>query len=229
MKPQRARSTQRRQPFADGTLQKNAAEAIADELRERILTGELKPETRLTQRHLAAEFGLSPMPARDAIKLLIAEGLAIQETSKTITVAPLNAGDFTDIMDIRCRLEPLALELSIPQMSAEDIARSRALLGLSGTSNHPMTYVDNHWRFHRSIYRRAGRPRLLAIIESQQMHLIRYLMPNWALLGVWADWAEGEAELMELVARKRVAEAVAYLRGDLERTKHRVLEALPQR
>ena len=227
MKPRKAQSAGQRHPFAEGPLQKNAANAIADELRERILSGELKPKTRLTQRHLAAEFGLSPMPARDAIKLLIAEGLAIQETSKTIIVAPLTAEDFTDIMDIRCLLEPRALELSIPQMSAEDIERSRALLGLSGTSNQPMTFVDNHWRFHRSIYRRAGRPRLLAIIEAQHMHLVRYLMPNWALAGVLADWAEGEAELMELVGRKRVDAAVSYLRADLEKAKLRVLEALP--
>jgi DNA-binding GntR family transcriptional regulator len=228
MKSQKVRQEFQTQPFSDGLSLHNAAHTIAGELRDRILTGELKPKTRLTQRDLAAEFGLSSMPARDAIKLLLSEGLAIQEGSKTIVVAPLNPEDFTDIMEIRTLLEPRALELSIPLMSKADLAHSHAMLRLSGTTNHPMAFVENHWRFHRSIYRRAGRPRLLTIIETQHMHLIRYLMPNWALIGVEADWAEGETELMRLVREKRTDEAVKYLRADLEKTAKRVLRAMPR-
>jgi DNA-binding GntR family transcriptional regulator len=227
MKSHRARQDIATPPFASGLTLHNAAHSIADELRDRILSGELKPKTRLTQRDLAAEFGLSSMPARDAIKLLISEGLAIQESSKTIVVAPINPEDFADIMEVRTLLEPRALELSIPQMSKADIAHCDAMLRLSGTTNHPMAFVENHWNFHRSIYRRAGRPRLLSIIETQHTHLIRYLMPNWALIGVWADWAEGETELMRLVREKRVGEAVRYLRDDLEKTAQRVLKAMP--
>src|SRR6185369_9608138 len=137
MKSEKARQDFPTQPLAGGVTLHNAAHSIADELRDRILTGELKPKTRLTQRDLAAEFGLSSMPARDAIKLLISEGLAIQEGSKTIVVAPLNPEDFADIMEIRTLLEPRALELSIPQMSKADLAHSDAMLRLSGTTNHP--------------------------------------------------------------------------------------------
>src|SRR3954454_2301695 len=99
----------------------NTAQTIAQALREQILCGELAPSTRVTQRDLAAKFGFSPMPARDAVKMLLAEGLVVQEGSKTIVVAPINSEDFVEIMDMRSLLEPRALELSIPNLKADDL------------------------------------------------------------------------------------------------------------
>ena len=206
----------------------NTAQGIARQLREKILSGALKPSTRLTQRELVAEYGHSPMPARDAIKMLLAEGLVVQESSKTILVAPVNPDDFISIMEIRGILEPHALELAIPKMTMADLAHSRSMLALSGSTNEPLAFVENHWKFHRSLYERSGRLRLLALIEQQHTHLIRYLMPNWAEIGVLPDWAEDESELMELVDAGEVSRAVVWLRDDLRETTERVLSAFPR-
>src|ERR1044071_1138367 len=113
----------------------NTAQTIAQALREQILSGKLAPHTRVTQRDLAAKFGFSPMPARDAVKMLLAEGLVVQEGSKTIVVAPVNTADFVGVMDMRTWLEPRALELSIPNLTPEDLAQARAGLARSGTTS----------------------------------------------------------------------------------------------
>ena len=201
----------------------NTAQTIAQALRERILSGQLAPHTRVTQRELAAQFGFSPMPARDAVKILLAEGLVVQAGSKTIVVAPVNSEDFEEIMEMRALLEPRALELSAPRLLAEDFAEARAALARSGTTEDPRELVENHWGFHRALYRRAGRPRLLTLIEQQHNLLSRYLMPSWAQYGVMFDWARDEVELMELVERQRCREAVEWLRKDLEAAKQRVI------
>ena len=201
----------------------NTAQTIAQALREQILSGELAPNTRVTQRDLAAKFGFSPMPARDAVKMLLAEGLVVQEGSKTIVVAPVNSDDFIEIMDMRSLLEPRALELSIPRLSAEDHGEARAALALSGTTSDPRQVVANHWSFHRALYRRAGRPRLIALIEQHHNLLARYLLPSWAQYGVMDEWAGDEIELMELVEQRRVPEAVDWLRRDLGIAKERVI------
>jgi DNA-binding GntR family transcriptional regulator len=205
----------------------NAAGEIADRLRRMILTGDIEPGARLTQRELAAGFGLSVMPVRDAIKRLLGEGLIVQEGQKTIVVAPLRADDFIDIMEMRALLEPAAMKLSCPRLTAADIAESWAMLKQARTDEEPFEFVAKHWAFHRSLYKRAGRPRLLASIEAQHLHLNRYLMPNWARIGVGTHWAEGERELLEHVAQRHWAEAEEFLRADLERTMLRVLHALP--
>jgi DNA-binding GntR family transcriptional regulator len=206
----------------------NTAQTIAHALREQILSGQLAPHTRVTQRDLAAKFGFSPMPARDAVKILLAEGLVVQEGSKTIVVAPVNTEDFVEIMDMRILLEPRALELSIPLLKAEDIAAARAALARSGTTGDPRQVVENHWDFHRALYRRAGRPRLLNLIEQHHKLLVRYLLPSWAQYGVMADWAGGEMPFMELVEQGQVDEAVDWLKEDLAVARDRVVRTARQ-
>ena len=48
----------------------SAAGRIARDLRQRMLSGELPPGTRLSQHRLAEEYGVSRMPARDALQAL---------------------------------------------------------------------------------------------------------------------------------------------------------------
>jgi DNA-binding GntR family transcriptional regulator len=201
----------------------NTAQSIAQALREQILSGKLQPRTRVTQRDLAAEFGRSPMPARDAVKILLAEGLVVQEGSKTIVVAPVNLDDFVEIMELRGVLEPHALELSIPRLSTEDFARARAVLARSGTTDDTREMAANHWDWHRVLYSGADRPRLIGLIEQQHNLLIRYMLPDWAMLAVMKNWGDEELELMELVEQRRIPEAVAWLRSDLMIATERVI------
>jgi DNA-binding GntR family transcriptional regulator len=206
----------------------NTAQTIAQALREQILSGELAPHTRVTQRDLAAKFGFSPMPARDAVKMLLAEGLVVQEGSKTIVVAPTNDEDFIEIMDMRTLLEPRALELSIPQLTEADFAAAREALARSGKASDLRQVVADHWDFHRALYRRAGRPRLLNLIEQHHNLLVRYLLPRWAQYGVMEEWAGGEMPLMELVEQRNVEAAVEWLKEDLAVAKDRVVRTTRQ-
>ncbi|HVT50980.1 MAG TPA: GntR family transcriptional regulator [Dongiaceae bacterium] len=206
-----------------GTGSLNTAQSIASVLREQILTGQLAPCTRVTQRDLAAQFGRSPMPARDAVKILLAEGLVVQESSKTIVVAPVTLDGFVEIMDLRGVLEPHALELSIPRLSTEQFAEARAVLALSGTSDCTREMAANHWAFHRILYSGCSRSRLLSLIEQQHNLLVRYMLPEWAMLGVMKHWGDDELELMELVEQRRVPEAADWLRRDLKLAADRVI------
>ncbi len=208
-------------PARTATL--NTAQSIAQVLREQILSGKLAPSTRVTQRDLAAQFGRSPMPARDAVKILLAEGLVVQEGSKTIVVTPVTVEDFVEIMELRQVLEPHALGLSIPRLSTADFQRARAALARSGTTDDPREMVDNHWAFHRILYSGAGRARLLALIEQQHNLLVRYQLPDWAMFGVMKDWGTDEMELMELVEQRRVPQAAEWLRRDLSLAAERVI------
>jgi DNA-binding GntR family transcriptional regulator len=201
----------------------NTAQSIAYALREQILSGALEPGARVTQRDLAARFGRSPMPARDAVKMLMAEGLVVQEGTKTIVVAPVALEDFVEIMELRALLEPQALELSIPRLSGEQLEHARGLLAFSGTTDDPREMVGNHWNFHRALYAAAGRPRLLALIEQQHNLLFRYLLPDWAMFGVMKDWGTGEHGFMALVEQRRAKEAGDWLRRDLKAAAERVI------
>lgn len=203
-----------------------ATKAIVDRLREGIVDGEFRPHEKLTQRDLADRFGVSPMPIRDAIKQLISEGLVVAEGQKTIVVAPLSAEDFLDVMEMRLTLEPRALELAIPYFDAHIFSEVTKILESSSEDDSSRDSVEKHWRFHQALYHPSRRPRMLAAIEAQHLHLNRYLLPNWALVGVGAHWAIAELALLDLIKAKRDADAMLFLKNDIEKTIVRVLRVL---
>ena len=67
-------------------------EEVVDRLRDMIVQGELAPETKLNERVLAAQLGISRTPLREAIKFLASEGLVELLPNRGAVVASLKAG-----------------------------------------------------------------------------------------------------------------------------------------
>lgn len=84
------------------------AERIAEALIERIVAGELAPGAPLRQDHVAAEFGASHVPAREALHFVRAQGLAVSEPRRGIRVAPMDAIHQQEVIEMRAALELLA-------------------------------------------------------------------------------------------------------------------------
>lgn len=201
-----------------------ASEQIAGDLREKILRGELAPQSRLRQKEIAKEYGVSLMPARDAIKILVRDGLAIRPTPKTFVVTPISASDFIEVMELRLMLEPSALERSAPRLSPDDILLLRDFLKRQSPEFTPIETATNHWNFHRLLYSRMGRPRTLEIIENLNLQLNRYLVPIWAAVGIQSDWSEDHSHLITLIENRDYSGAVQELRNDIEKTMIRVVK-----
>jgi DNA-binding GntR family transcriptional regulator len=205
-------------------VNQQASEKIATDLRDKILRGDLAPATRLKQREIASEYGVSLMPARDAIKKLVRDGLAIRPTPKTFVVAPVSASDFMEVMELRLLLEPKALERSAPWLKPDDLSRLNNYLTIQSDDFTAIETASNHWNFHRLLYSRMGRPRTLEIIERLNLHLNRYLVPIWSTIGIQSDWVSDHRTLITLVEHGDIAGAVEELRRDLDTTMLRVVK-----
>ncbi|MFP6744222.1 MAG: GntR family transcriptional regulator [Alphaproteobacteria bacterium] len=205
-------------------VNQQASEKIATDLREKILRGDLAPATRLKQRKIASEYGVSLMPARDAIKKLVRDGLAICPTPKTFVVAPVSATDFIEVMELRLLLEPEALERSAPRLTPDDLSQLENYLTIQSDDFTPLETASNHWDFHCLLYSRMGRPRTLEIIERLNLHLNRYLVPIWSTVGIQSDWVSNHRTLLTLVERGDITGAVKKLRRDLDTTMLRVVK-----
>ncbi|MEU8542540.1 GntR family transcriptional regulator [Streptomyces sp. NPDC048717] len=82
---------------------------VCDGLRERIATGRLRPGDRLVEREIAAEFGVSRVPVREAIRTLLVEGLLRAVSPRRIVVRELTRKDVENLFDMREALEVLAV------------------------------------------------------------------------------------------------------------------------
>jgi DNA-binding GntR family transcriptional regulator len=82
-------------------------DAIANALRQDIAYGNLRPHQRLTQDDISGRFEVSRMPARDAMRRLLTEGLLYQD-EKVVRVAAMSASDITEVYRIAGTLHGMA-------------------------------------------------------------------------------------------------------------------------
>lgn len=87
-------------------------------LRRQIITGTLKPGQRLRERELADEMGVSRVPVREAIMLLVADGLAISQPRRMASVVELTLADVKEFFDVRLSLETQATRLAATRAAA---------------------------------------------------------------------------------------------------------------
>lgn len=97
-------------------------------LREAIVAGILAPGAPVVIDDLAAEFGLSAMPVREAVKRLVADGLVEELPRRAHRVAPLTRTSVLNVLEIFGTLMIRAYELGVPALGPADIAAMRAAL-----------------------------------------------------------------------------------------------------
>ena len=97
---------------------------IADEIRIAVLRGEMRPGMRIRQELLAAKFGASRIPVREALKQLENEGLVVLAPNRGAWIADVNSEESIEVYKIREVVEPLAILESVPYLTDADIWRS---------------------------------------------------------------------------------------------------------
>ena len=106
-------------PSRDGA----AGARIAEAIRRRILLGELQPGDRIRQETIAAAHGASRASVREALRILQADGLVTTVANTGAWVARLSQAECEEIYQVRERLEPLLLRLSMPHLGPVRIER----------------------------------------------------------------------------------------------------------
>jgi DNA-binding GntR family transcriptional regulator len=104
-----------------------ASHRVAGYLRAEIIGGKLPPGERIMQAELAARFGSSRLPVREALRILESEGLVTLRSNSGAWVAQLDRQECLDIYKIRECVEPLAIAESIPNLRNADIQRLVAI------------------------------------------------------------------------------------------------------
>ena len=99
---------------------------IYEELRKQILTLKLKPGVPLDEVSLAAQFGLSRSPVRDALARLISEGLVTILPNRTLLVTPFEIEEFPNYISALDLIQRAVTRLAALHRTDEDLVRIRA-------------------------------------------------------------------------------------------------------
>ena len=145
------------------------SDTVFHKLRDAILDGTLEPGQWLRQEPLAQELGVSQMPVREALKRLVAEGLAVRIPYKGVRVVQFSPEDIVDMVTVRMVLESLAVRFATPLIAVEELERLKENLREAAgyTSQEQMEKRRQlNTEFHLSICRASGRRYLVRQVET---------------------------------------------------------------
>lgn len=184
--------------------QSGVEETITSALRDRILQGDLPPGSRLIQDQLAASFGVSRIPLRDALRWLEVEDLVRIDPRRGAYVAELTVADVQETYELRELLEPLCMRYAVRALDdaaiAETVAMSTAMESPAPTA---AVGLARRRAFYAALYARAGKPRMLELILRLRDDVHRY-----HVLTRVSESVHAHSELRECI-RRRDAEAAA--------------------
>ncbi|MDN5854177.1 MAG: GntR family transcriptional regulator, partial [Actinomycetia bacterium] len=130
-----------------------ASARIAAHLREAILSGEIAPGQRIGQEEVAARFGASRLPVREALRMLEAEGLTEHLPRRGARVPALSQHEVSVVYQMRERMEPLALLESMPHLDAADLEHLEELQRRIEGNADVAAFVALAREFHLPSYR----------------------------------------------------------------------------
>ena len=159
------------------------SEQVASKIRDLITRGEIKPGEWLRQEHLAQVVGVSHTPFREAVKLLVAEGLLEHLPHRGVRVIQFSVQDIEDIYTVRGVLEGRAAAAAAEQITEPELNELDRLLSEMKTHLAPeqiSIYRELNRRFHQGVYAASRHP-----------YLIRILNQVWAFSPtmLWAQFA----------------------------------------
>lgn len=159
---------QARPPF------RTAMEFVSDTLRKAILTGAIKGGEPLKQDRLAAAFGVSRMPVREALRQLEAEGLIEFIPHRGAIVAKAEPLKISEIYEIRRLLEAYALKRSIPNLTNQELAKASSILDDVASERDVTKKGALNRQFHLALYAGFRGKRMIGVIEAQYFAIDRY-------------------------------------------------------
>jgi DNA-binding GntR family transcriptional regulator len=140
------------------------AETLAARMVEAMRAGELAPGERIIEATLAARFGVSRGPLREALKSLEAEQLVERQPGHSPRVRSISPGEAADMVVMRATLEGLAARLvaarCTPMLLAELEAQHQRIR-VAALGGRTAEWRDEDWRFHEMVCRQSGNDFLL--------------------------------------------------------------------
>ncbi len=202
-----------------------------NEIREGRREGLFAPIEPLVIRTLAAEYGISVTPIREALQRLVAERLLMVLPNRSIVVPRMTQKRFRELMPIRESLEGMAAELAAERCSDAEIEELTALTAeveAAANDHDSAKYLAFNREFHFKIYEAARNPELLQLISDL------WLKVGPVFTGLFDDdhfkeHANDEhRNILAAITRRDSEAAGRYLRRDIDIASRALLPLMPE-
>ena len=196
---------------------------VYKQLSELLMSGRVMPGEQLSLRTLAAGLGVSVMPVREAVSRLLSEKALELLPNRTLRVPTMTVSQFREITDIRINLEGLATaraaakvdEAGLQEIEAIHQRFSREILLKRPNEAH---LIALNKELHFAIYRQAGMPMLLEMIELLWLRIgpiLNYDLRSGSARVTEHVSTDHHERILTALKKKDAAAASKALAGDL--------------
>ncbi|PQP84101.1 GntR family transcriptional regulator [Paenibacillus sp. PCH8] len=175
-------------------------EAIACELRLRIISGSLRPGEILSENRIAADFDSSRSPVREALRTLSNEGL-IRLERMGVVVLGLRIKDVEELYDVRFLIESFVqqrLAGDVPDSLITQLRNVIDKMHLAGRHQDAVEFAYQDLSFHETIIEAAQHSRISHLWNS-----IRYVVMTVMLLTTRRVFLQGEQKVSDVIEKHR--------------------------
>jgi DNA-binding GntR family transcriptional regulator len=191
----------------------NKQERTYEILRDRIHSGAYPPMARLNIDALAREFGVSPIPVREALRRLEAQGWVQFKPNAGAIVSPVDATSWEQAMVALAILEGAATAEAQRHLRKSDFTRLRKIAATMENQDDPIRFGQLNRRLHQAIVARCGNAWLLDLLSQTRDRLDRVRSTMFAYLPErTAEATREHARLIELLESGDPAEVERYAR-----------------
>jgi DNA-binding GntR family transcriptional regulator len=166
-------------PFPAGSdgnpLERTGARDLVHRAMQRaIIRGDVEPGSVISVQEVADRFHVSRMPVREAIGVLVSDGLARRAINGRVLVAPMSVRDASELYAVRIALEELALDEAVAHVDDAALSRLGTSLADARADEHEVRSAEAGREFHEAIIRLSGNATLIAILGVLGLRIDRY-------------------------------------------------------
>ena len=153
----------------------SGAQVVYTTLHERITSLQLAPGTRLHETELAASLAVSRTPLREALRMLLADGLVHQLPTGGVVVAPLDPQDMRDLYEVRAALEGVVARQACAAITDAAVAELERLVDQMGRLlDYPEEMLRLGGAFHARLLDLSANRWAAQVLQLLSGHLSRY-------------------------------------------------------
>jgi DNA-binding GntR family transcriptional regulator len=207
----------------------STVDRVADELRRALFDGEVPAGTPLREVALVEAMGVSRSTVREALAILVAEGLAVREPNRGVHVTELDPAAVHDVCTARAVLELAGVRR---WAEAAEPAREACRLALAdfaaaaATEASPAELTAAHLSIHRALVGLTESTRLQALAETLTAEIRLALAKVDRIRRNAGEQVHSHQNLLELLEAGDLDGAVAELVDHLQHAETSMLTAL---
>lgn len=204
-------------------------EEVADRLRELITEGLLAAGSRLNERVLCAQLGVSRTPLREAFKVLASERLVDLHPNRGAIVASLSTEDVEHLFELMAALEGLVGELAAQRRTDAELDEIRAL-HFEMLAAHARRDLPAYYRLNRAIHQTMSRctrnPMLAETYDSTNLRIQNLRFRSNFKREKWDAAVREHEQMVSALSARDGARLRALLEEHLRHKRDAVLEEL---